>query len=106
MGKINLLGKELVINDGIEIYEYKSGFIHAKMFISDDEIATIGTFNLDFRSLYLNFEDGIYLYKSETINEMKKDFLNTINKSITTYITTEQHERFVFEYLIAERKWL
>ena len=73
---------EELINDGIEIYEYKSGFIHAKMFISDDEIATIGTFNLDFRSLYLNFEDGIYLYKSETINEMKKDFLNTINKSI------------------------
>ena len=73
---------EELINDGIEIYEYKSGFIHAKMFISDDEIATIGTFNLDFRSLYLNFEDGIYLYKSKTINEMKKDFLNTINKSI------------------------
>ena len=73
---------EELINEGIEIYEYKSGFMHAKMFISDDEIATIGTFNLDFRSLYLNFEDGIYLYKSKTINEMKKDFLNTINKSI------------------------
>ena len=63
---------------GIQIYEYKPGFIHSKTFVSDDEVATIGTANMDFRSLYLQFECGAWLYKAEAVNELRDDFLNTL----------------------------
>ena len=48
--------KEL-IRWGVEIYEYSPGFTHAKVFVADDEVATVGTYNLDYRSLYLHFEN-------------------------------------------------
>ena len=41
---------------GVHIYEYQPGFLHAKSFVCDDEIAVVGTINLDYRSLYLHFE--------------------------------------------------
>ena len=67
-----------LIESGVKIYEYQKGFVHSKMFISDEDIATIGTTNLDFRSLYLHFECGTCLYKSEEIKTIKKDFENTL----------------------------
>ena len=45
-----------LIKSGVQIYQYTPGFIHAKCFVCDDEIATVGSVNLDFRSLYLHFE--------------------------------------------------
>ena len=47
-----------LIEAGVKIYEYQPGFLHAKSFVCDDEIAVVGTINLDYRSLYLHFEDG------------------------------------------------
>ncbi len=73
--------KEL-IESGIKIYEYKLGFIHSKVFVSDDTVATVGTANLDFRSLYLHFECGTCIYGKETVNEIKDDFLKTLDKCI------------------------
>lgn len=58
-------------------YEYTNGFIHAKTFVSDDRTATVGTTNLDFRSLYLHFECGALL-DSTAVMEVKEDFLNTL----------------------------
>ena len=72
--------KEL-ISAGIKIYEYKKGFIHSKTFVSDDETGTTGTANLDFRSLYLNFECGVKMYKTKAIKELREDFLNTLELS-------------------------
>lgn len=74
-----------LIKSGVRIYEYKKGFIHSKSFISDDMIATIGTTNLDFRSLYLNFECGCCIYNASCIKDMKDDFVETLNtcKEIT-----------------------
>jgi cardiolipin synthase len=72
--------KEL-LKAGVEIYEYKLGFIHAKSYVSDDRDAVIGTINMDYRSLYLHFECGAYLYKTESVLEMKQDFLRTLKKS-------------------------
>lgn len=66
---------------GVRIYEYTGGFNHAKTFVSDDRVATVGTINLDFRSLYLNFECGVKLYCTESIQDIKADFLKTISKS-------------------------
>lgn len=65
---------------GIKIYEYTPGFIHSKTFVADDEIGVVGTVNLDYRSLYLHFECGTLLYKTKSINEIKQDFLVTLEK--------------------------
>jgi len=70
-----------LIKAGVKVYEYTSGFNHGKTFVSDDRIATVGTTNLDFRSLYLHFECGILLYASEKIAAIKEDFLNTLPSS-------------------------
>ena len=66
---------------GVKIYEYTPGFIHAKCFLSDDEIGTVGTINLDFRSLYLHFECGTLLYRTDSLQDLKADFLDTFEKS-------------------------
>ena len=70
-----------LIEAGVKIYEYTPGFIHAKVFICYDEIATVGTINMDYRSLYLHFECGVYMYKCKCISDIKKDVLETISKS-------------------------
>ena len=67
-----------LIAAGVKIYEYTPGFIHAKVFICDDEIATVGTINMDYRSLYLHFECGVYLYKTKCIKDIKQDAIDTI----------------------------
>lgn len=66
-----------LIKAGVKIYEYSKGFLHAKAFVSDDMTATVGTTNLDFRSLYLHFECGAWLYNTTAVMELKQDFLNT-----------------------------
>jgi cardiolipin synthase A/B len=62
---------------GVRIYEYTPGFIHAKMFISDDTTAVVGSINLDYRSLYNQFEDAVFMYKCPVIAEIEKDFRET-----------------------------
>ncbi|MCM1330485.1 MAG: cardiolipin synthase [Ruminococcus sp.] len=69
------------IESGAEIYEYTPGFIHAKMYISDDETAMIGTINLDYRSLVHHFENGVWLYKCDVTSDIKADILNTVSMS-------------------------
>ena len=68
----------ILLEAGVEIYEYTPGFIHAKTFVVDDVYATVGTVNLDYRSLYLHFECGVWLYKSKTIQVIKKDLVETL----------------------------
>ncbi|MCR5429781.1 MAG: cardiolipin synthase [Eubacterium sp.] len=72
--------KEL-IRWGVEIYEYSPGFTHAKVFVADDEVATVGTYNLDYRSLYLHFENGCFMYKCKCIKDIEDDFQDTKNQS-------------------------
>ena len=67
-----------LIRAGVRIYEYSPGFIHAKLFVSDDEVATVGTANLDFRSLYLHFECGAILYGTRAVTQVKADFESTL----------------------------
>lgn len=72
--------KEL-IEGGVQIYEYTPGFIHAKVFVSDDDTATVGTINLDYRSLYLHFENGVFIYNNSEIDKIERDFQHTLMKS-------------------------
>ena len=69
-----------LIRAGVKIYEYTPGFVHSKTFLSDDDMATVGTINLDFRSLYLHYECGTLFYKTEGLNKIKEDFLDTFEK--------------------------
>ena len=66
---------------GVKIYEYTPGFVHAKTFLSDDTHAVVGTINLDYRSLYLNFECAAYLYKVPALADIRADFEDTLEKS-------------------------
>ncbi|MGL5379152.1 cardiolipin synthase [Clostridium sp.] len=69
-----------LIESGVKIYEYTPGFIHSKTFVSDDEVGVVGTINMDYRSLYLHFECGVWLYKTKSVLEIKEDFLITLEK--------------------------
>lgn len=71
--------KEL-LQAGVQIFQYTPGFIHSKVFTSDDTKATVGTVNLDFRSLYLHFECGTYLYRNEVIQQIERDYQYTLTK--------------------------
>lgn len=65
---------------GVKIYEYTPGFVHAKVFSSDDEKAVVGSINLDYRSLYLHFECAVYLYRSQAVGEVELDFQRTLEQ--------------------------
>jgi cardiolipin synthase len=69
---------KMLIQEGIQIYEYTPGFMHEKSIVVDDIYAVIGTVNLDYRSLFLHFECGVWLWRTTSIIEMKKDFLTII----------------------------
>jgi cardiolipin synthase len=69
--------RQLILS-GVKIYEYIQGFNHSKTFVSDDKTATVGTTNLDFRSLYLHYECGVLMQKSKAVEAVKKDFLDTL----------------------------
>lgn len=71
--------KEL-IESGVQIYEYTPGFVHAKVFVADDDTATVGTINLDYRSLYLHFECGTFIYNNSEIDRIERDFQQTLAK--------------------------
>ena len=69
-----------LIQGGVKIYEYEPGFVHSKVFVCDDTYATVGTINLDYRSLYLHFENGTLLYKSKKVLDVKQNFMDTLSK--------------------------
>ena len=68
---------ELLTEAGIRIYEYTPGFIHSKVYLVDDRYAVAGTVNLDFRSLYLHYENAVYLFEATAIAAIGEDFQKT-----------------------------
>lgn len=78
---------------GVRIYEYEPGFIHAKQFLADGEIAAVGTINLDFRSLYLHFENGCLFYDCPAVADLKTDFdeLFEISREVTGKYSAKQN---------------
>ena len=67
-----------LLDAGVQIYEYTPGFIHAKNFVVDGRFATVGTVNLDYRSLFLHFEDGVWLCEAPCIQDICRDFEKTL----------------------------
>lgn len=70
-----------LIEGGVRIYEYTPGFVHSKTFVVDDEMAIVGTVNMDYRSYYLHYECGVWFYKSKVVMDVKKDYMETLEKS-------------------------
>ncbi len=70
-----------LIRAGVRIYEYTPGFLHAKMIVSDDDVAIVGTINMDFRSFYLHFECGTVFYRSSIVEKVRADIIETIGQS-------------------------
>jgi cardiolipin synthase len=92
-----------LIDAGVKIYEYEPGFIHAKSYVADVKYAIIGTVNLDYRSLVHHFEDGIWMYKTDSIFDIKKDIDETLEKSIemsTKMLKEGIYSRFLTSRLI------
>lgn len=63
-----------LLDGGVKIYLYEKGFIHAKTFLCDDNVGTVGSINLDYRSLYAHFECGALIYKNPALADIKADF--------------------------------
>ena len=83
---------------GVRIFEYTPGFVHAKVFLSDDICGVVGTINLDYRSLYHHYECGIYLHKTRALEELAADFADTFAKC--QEITLEEARHLPIGYRI------
>ena len=87
---------ENLLRGGVKIYQYTPGFIHSKCLVVDDEYASIGTANLDFRALYLHFECGALMYRTDSVRKVKEDALQTF--AISRQISYEECENKNFFY--------
>lgn len=94
-----------LLEAGVKIFEYEPGFIHAKNFVVDDQFATVGTVNLDYRSLYLHFECGVWMAGCPAIADVREDFLATQAQSLAVPLQAAQefsrHKRFYHALLRA-----
>ncbi len=90
-----------LIKAGVKIYEYTPGFVHAKMFVADGKIATVGTVNLDYRSLYLHFECGVILYGTKTVQTIREDVLSTL--AVSQKILTEDLKKIRWYHRLFQR---
>ena len=76
-----------LLDAGVRIFRYTPGFVHAKVYVSDSQQAVVGTINTDYRSLYQNFEDGVYLYKNLEVLKIEQDFEKT--QALSEEVTLE-----------------
>ncbi len=70
---------EEILRAGGKVYLYNKGFIHSKVVIIDDKIASAGTANMDLRSFMLNFEVNAFIYDEEVIRVMTEDFFEDLS---------------------------
>ncbi len=81
---VNYVGKsyyKVLIQAGIKIYEYTPGFNHAKIFVSDDAVFSLGSINLDYRSFYLSYENSLFAYDPLVATDIKKDLIKSFRQS-------------------------
>ncbi|MDE6849199.1 MAG: cardiolipin synthase [Ruminococcus sp.] len=87
-----------LIKSGVKIYEYTPGFVHAKLWSSDNEKAVVGTINLDYRSLYHHFECATYMYKTKCISDIERDFHETLEKCREVTPETIKNEKLYYKF--------
>lgn len=87
---------EELLTAGVKFYEYRKGFIHAKVLIVDDLIGSVGTANMDMRSFFCNFELTAVLFDKEPINHLVSDFEEDLRNS-SMIDARKFHERGRFQ---------
>lgn len=79
-----------LLDSGVNIYTYQNEFIHSKILMIDDEVSSIGSANMDFRSFELNFEVNAYVYDKVIAKQLREAFEEDITKS--NLLTKEKYE--------------
>ncbi len=72
-----------LMKSGVKVYFYRAGFLHSKLWVADDEWASVGSTNLDFRSFEHNFEANAFFYDEKTVCTLKEIFLEDMKKCMT-----------------------
>ena len=93
-----------LIKGGVKIYKYTPGFIHSKCFVVDDVYAAVGTINLDYRSLYLHFECGTFMYRTKAVMQVKEDALATIDQSLLVTLAECQSKKLIVRMFMGALK--
>lgn len=88
----------VLIEEGVRIFEYTPGFIHAKACLVDHDICAIGTVNLDYRSLFLHFENNAVFFQASIFDDLEKDYYDTLAQSQEIYL--EDTKRGPFSRII------
>ncbi len=86
-----------LIKSGVKVYRYTPGFIHSKMMIVDYKTAMIGTANLDYRSLYLHFENTVFLDQTQCIKDMQDYFEKT--KSVSALVPSNEKRGIIYRII-------
>lgn len=87
-----------LLEAGVKIYEYLPGFVHAKAVVSDNQVATVGSVNLDYRSFYHHFENGVYMNGSSAVLDVEKDFWNTLEKCEEVSMDYYRNLNFLYRF--------
>lgn len=80
-----------LLRNGVRIYEYVPGFIHSKTVVLDDETAVCGSINMDYRSFFLHYEDGVIMNDMPAVQAIKADLEATFN--VSEEITLEKWKK-------------
>ena len=81
VGLVNRHNYRHLVKNGVQIYEYTPGFIHGKLMLWDDRCATVGSVNLDFRSLFLHYENGVLICDAPVVADIRRDIEKTMEVS-------------------------
>ncbi|MCK5442196.1 MAG: cardiolipin synthase [Maribacter sp.] len=73
---------ESLLRAGVKIYLFPDGFLHSKIIVSDDEVVSVGTANMDIRSFEQNYEVNAMVYDRETAELLMQEFLQEAGQSI------------------------
>jgi len=90
---------DALLDSGVRVYRYHKGFIHAKTMVLDDEICSIGTANMDYRSFEINFEVNAFIYNRETSRFLRQQFEEDLKDAEELQLTSWQ-KRSVFKKLL------
>lgn len=80
---------EELLRAGVKIYTYEKGFIHSKIILVDSIVGTVGTANLDYRSLEINYEVNAFIYDENIVNDLEKHYMRDLKHS--KEIILEEH---------------
>jgi cardiolipin synthase len=87
-----------LLDAGVKIYEYTPGFMHAKMFVADDEVSIVGTTNMDYRSFYMHFECGVIFFRSSLAAHVRNDISRTLELCTEISLVDEENRSFPIRF--------